>query len=134
MEKYYTPAIEEFHVGFEYEINMHFRMAEESKWYSAIITKDNWGANMDIINVLARARVKYLDREDIESLGWKYRSEEKHNVKENGGETIFTTFYGDSKSAFGLVISNKSRLVTIYQLPYHLDKKTIHLIIKNKSE
>jgi hypothetical protein len=57
MEKYYTPEIEEFHVGFEYEYN-----------YEEGITRV-LGTN-DTVDT-EEVRVKYLDKEDIESLGFK---------------------------------------------------------------
>jgi len=75
---YYTPSIEEFHVGFEYEINYN------GKWFLKTIpiyptTKEKY--NEEVI------RVKYLDREAIESLGWKCIEQElttcpRYNVYE----------------------------------------------------
>lgn len=77
--KYYTPTIEEFHVGFEYEY------LESEKWEKETITEgslssgdcgaDHYVENdfNHIRNLLPKdkIRVKHLDREDIESLGWK---------------------------------------------------------------
>lgn len=69
--KYYTPTIEEFHVGFEYEL-----LGNSGNWY-----KNNFGdANGEYWNELSecywdithnKLRVKYLDQSDIESLGWE---------------------------------------------------------------
>jgi hypothetical protein len=63
MSKYYTPEIEEFHVGFEYQ----FRIG--SSWVDMVYTSAH-GLEGRILTDLVR--VKYLDREDIESLGFKY--------------------------------------------------------------
>lgn len=78
--KYYTPTIEEFHVGFEYEtyvtvlglIQEGVIGAESNYWKKTFMN-----AQADIIAIDFNIRyngvirVKYLDREDIESLGWK---------------------------------------------------------------
>lgn len=58
--KYYTPSIEEFHVGFEYEVydRLHNIWNKENNFFL------QQGDFDDSI------RVKYLDQEDIESLGW----------------------------------------------------------------
>lgn len=72
--KYYTPDISEFHVGFEYE-----RM-NGTDWEKAELTNvDCWGTMArgyenefeEIDSLIRSVRVKYLDKEDIESLGFK---------------------------------------------------------------
>jgi hypothetical protein len=67
---YYTPKIEEFHVGFEYEeLTPQFQgdcetyEKKECGQISLIGVMKSWKYFVDY-------RVKYLDREDIESLGW----------------------------------------------------------------
>lgn len=66
--KYYTPKIEEFHVGFEYEENTL------SGWNTKIMTWNDYPSYAgDYIGEGLqedRIRVKYLDREDIESLNF----------------------------------------------------------------
>lgn len=62
--KYYTPTIEEFHVGFEYEMNYGY-----NEW-SYEFTPYDFGTISDFI-AEDKCRVKYLDREDIESLGFE---------------------------------------------------------------
>lgn len=73
--KYYTPSIEEFHIGFELEYYNDY----SDSWVLLTISKDtydwdSWGAYSDDethpFSSQAKFRVKYLDREDIESLGY----------------------------------------------------------------
>lgn len=76
--KYYTPIIEEFHQGFEYErwLSSEYTPEKYIKEIFEFVDKDHiW--DDDVTNMLACAynggdtvRVKYLDQEDIESLGW----------------------------------------------------------------
>ena len=72
MDKYYTPEIKEFHVGFEYEV----RVPEGKLW-----SKETFHLNKSHIDLIKyvniqdefthRAiRVKYLDKKDIEDLGF----------------------------------------------------------------
>ena len=71
-KKYYTPSIEEFHVGFEYE-----RCDDGYSWFKDTFPR-TWenGQGVGWPKLLSNAikgryiRVKHLDREDIESLGW----------------------------------------------------------------
>jgi hypothetical protein len=61
-EKYYTPSIEEFHVGFEF------------KWFdtsNGIWLVKEYNEATIIALSLDRVRVKYLDSEDIKKLGWE---------------------------------------------------------------
>ena len=66
VEKYYIPEIEEFHVGFEVET----MSSKTNDWVNYTITVDDCLGTWDIF--LTKTRIKYLDREDIESLGWKH--------------------------------------------------------------
>ena len=66
--KYYTPTIEEFHVGFEYETRMYYK--NDPIWtkgdFQDVVDGDWY--NFEVKN----CRVKHLDREDIEGLGWEF--------------------------------------------------------------
>lgn len=67
-DKYYTPSIEEFHVGFRYQSHADPRTDngwddEEVDRYS-IIYPLKVDSDVDY-------RVKYLDDDDIEELGWE---------------------------------------------------------------
>ncbi len=74
--KYYTPEISEFHIGFEFEYRVKDDIWEKDTIDTSI--SDRKGLVLDIpseneygydpINI----RVKHLDREDIESLGFVY--------------------------------------------------------------
>jgi len=73
-EKYYTPTIEEFHVGFEYEE----ALGDKFNFVKTVYGNDRDVPLLDsdeslLLSVEAELnvnliRVKYLDREDIESL------------------------------------------------------------------
>jgi len=73
--KYYTPQIEEFHVGFELEIKLH----ELKNW-----EKHTWlpgDQASSVVKYLDQIRVKYLSKECIESFGFEL-------IKEYSDETI----------------------------------------------
>lgn len=84
--KYYTPSIEEFHVGFRYEYNskdfMSLLDGTAGQWkkenFHCGCGLDGESEMNDIYNLIDRKsiRIKVLDRDDIEELGWKY--EGKH--------------------------------------------------------
>lgn len=63
--KYYTPKIEEFHVGFEYEVKLN-----SGEWVKYTLTTlselnfEDWSLKQNDV------RVKHLDTEGLESLGW----------------------------------------------------------------
>ena len=71
--KYYTPEISEFFVGFEYE----YRFFTHSEWESSIFESEvgeiecNPFDNIEYLLQEKNIRVKYLDSEDIESLGFE---------------------------------------------------------------
>jgi hypothetical protein len=63
MNKYYTPEISEFHVGFEFE-----KEWVDGSWSKETLEVDDL---KDIEEeMLPITRVKFLDKEDIESLGF----------------------------------------------------------------
>lgn len=75
--KYYTPTIDEFYVGFEFKSNyILFREGNKGdEWFKHILSLENHGWFWEAYYndaVEAEFRVKYLDREDIESLGFVY--------------------------------------------------------------
>lgn len=63
--KYYTPSIDEFYQGFEFEFN-----TGNEGWIKQVSDpRPPYSFYTEKYRDLAR--VKYLDQEDIESLGWK---------------------------------------------------------------
>ena len=127
-EKYYTPDITEFHVGFEFE------EFEQEQWVKA--TSD--GSDIYHIDRYQikdnKIRVKYLDQSDIESLGWSF--EKKHPgleqlqfTKDLGGPLddlcleydleshyLRISWYGDGDvTRFSGTIKNKSELNKLMQ-------------------
>lgn len=81
---YYTPSIEEFHVGFEYEeleftyTDKGWYTSKEQKWLTKIFKATDYIESYYLAERVKRSlfttsiRVKYLDKEDIESLGFTY--------------------------------------------------------------
>lgn len=72
---YYTPELEELHTGYsiEYEYYNEKRGGWTNDWITNIITT---GKQIDRIGSKifeGRVRVKYLDKEDILSLGWVHK-------------------------------------------------------------
>ena len=110
MEKYYTPKIEEFHVGFEFE-----KEWEDGSWSKEILEVDEL---KDIEEeMLPITRVKYLDKEDIESLGFsifenktRYKKYKKNNyiLGHYGVKTVI--IWDVAGELFDGEIKNKSEL------------------------
>ena len=125
MEKYYIPELEEFHVGFEIELYS----VEEGCWGKYIL-KDT-DKPSDFLNDINfdNCRVKNLNQEDIESLGWEVLQQEenwvikfKHFEKKTSKNT-FLEFYSDSN------------VVVINNGEWYEDNITwFSGVIKNKSE
>lgn len=84
MEKYYTPEIEEFHVGFEYET----KRKDENSWIKRTWNKYDVYSSLD--NTHEEVRVKYLDREDVESLGFEDLGNHSY---EYGDSKLFLSHY-----------------------------------------
>ena len=82
--KYYTPKIEEFHVGFEYEFAFNKKNYTKIVYDGSQVLKsksyyDDYGCEYDAVeDDLKYCRVKYLDKEDIESFGFKYIDEDTY--------------------------------------------------------
>lgn len=78
--RYYTPTIEEFQVGFEYEVFQKgnkepvlfstFPIETEDKWYGYTFPDPFLGFRLDKMFETYILRVKYLDEQDIKELGW----------------------------------------------------------------
>lgn len=122
-KKYYTPDISEFHVGFEYEFR-DFKNPE--KFNKEVVTLDNLEF-LDVIEgwiKLKDIKVKYLDKEDIEELGWKI-VEVIDDFTITASKDEFRLFYflnlknlkvlGNTSIKFEGFIKNKSELKKLMQ-------------------
>jgi len=79
INKYYTPDITEFKVGFKYEYYSDYAKI----WKSYILKLDDYKSTqmseswfIEEVLELKNIRVKHLDKEDIESLGWELITEQ----------------------------------------------------------
>lgn len=128
MSEYYIPEIEEFHVGFEFEMNDTW-----GRWKKLTLTEEmlknplvSVGSGNERVPYYRNTRVKYLDREDIESLGWNYKhvySPQLEFMSENRDYEIsydveinhlrVEVDEEDDVTLFNGTIKNKSELVTL---------------------
>lgn len=121
-KKFYVPEIEEFHVGFEYE----FRTLEG--WKKKTMSWNDYPSYAgdyigEAIKETDGIRVKYLDREDIESLGFKYIGGESPMcfVKDNVNIDLFNSrsmfvYYLRTQKLFEGTIKNKSELKRVLKM------------------
>lgn len=84
---YYTPSIDEFHFGFEYEYttlgSWSSYLTESNDWLKQTFTYGtDWEETEfeDVKHLIEekKLRVKYLDKSDIVSLGWEFDKELKN--------------------------------------------------------
>ncbi len=90
--KYYTPEIEEFHKGFEFE------------WFENQFKKDTFAITTDddleIIDDEIREgkiRVKLLDKEDVLSFGWKDDGNDWFRFRSNTNHNYELSIYDDNR-------------------------------------
>jgi len=113
-KKYYTPEIEEFHIGFEYE------WLDENKLWNKATPIEISRKNFD--EQTYGLRVKYLDKEDIESLGFEFIKEDK-----------FSKYFKFQN--FNLqTVKNGTHGIHIAQLDEDGHSIVFKGIVKNKSE
>lgn len=130
--KFYVPQIEEFHIGFGYEYHEHFGK-EFGKWNKYTI--ESASKLLQVCDLLASGsiRVKLLDIEDIQELGWEYHKEDKNfsnwkTYKRNDKFLTFNTeditkieihngeWYEDRNTYFEGTIKNYNELQIIMQM------------------
>jgi hypothetical protein len=122
--KYYTPSIDEFHVGFKYQ-----ELDSNDVWVDKVFYSLLLDFNINYV------RVKYLDKEDIESLGFKY-VKNNENIFSGDGKSILFKYNVDQYSKYELLMFEKNNQVWI-NLVHEPTKMVIPYfkgIIKNKSE
>jgi hypothetical protein len=126
-DKHYTPSKEEFHIDFEYE----YYMEEHDKWQ---ISHPSTFERLDEHIKKSKTRVKYLDIDDILSLGWKY-------VIPSDGEYQIDNYYSITKDIpepnkttieFRLRVLGGENHLSIWS--EDTDATYFDGIIKNKSE
>lgn len=129
MNKYYTPSIEEFHIGFEYEYFNEYT----NSYVPEIVTIEDIVERPIFENIELNKkqhsllRVKYLDKEDIESLGFKLsEGSDCDYINEHGDKLHVGTYYHHGDEGFTLWLTKIINKVEVKVLQwYH---------IKNKSE
>ena len=126
-DKYYTPEIEEFHVGFEYEVLI------DGSWIRFVCDKhfcltnvySNYSEKFSVDEKIKdnKCRVKYLDVEDLDSLGFEIPPVSLPN------------FHINYSLSCSMMFSNKDALCRLDMLNSKHKMKTSYLgKIKNKSE
>lgn len=121
--QYYTPTIEEFHVGFEYQhnalmTNMLFW------WLDKTVKNDTKIKDIESDISVRKIRVKHLDKEDIKDLGWRIINEDK--ISKN----ITFNICGDDTGMFELFFEYKGRI----NIKSSLFQYSFNGTLKNKSE
>lgn len=83
MNTYYTPKIEDFHIGFECEFKNQMQSNEWEKqicdWSLLLIALDEDGYNTEEFPDIFR--IKVLDQQDCEELGWEHIGYQWYNLK-----------------------------------------------------
>lgn len=118
MDKYYTPEIEEFYIGFEYEI------CYDELWFVR-----NIPFYPLVKDIQYKYRVKYLDKEDIESLGFSRISDDCFNLP-------IKEYRGRLNQEIRILIRQTVLIYLAMDMNYN-DKDNLVLFtgnIKNKSE
>jgi hypothetical protein len=119
-DKYYTPSIEEFHVGFEYidsNKNEIFDGLDDSD-YNELLYIDWAIKNTDNI------KVKYLDSEDLESLGYQRTTKGEDIIWRNPNNISVIIEAGykngyiihNGTSTFRGIVRNKSELKQVLRM------------------
>lgn len=102
--KYYTPELSEFFVGFEYEVMIANEDYDGHGWMKLTYPKDPLiGESISRKSNMKDIRVKYLDKQDLEDCGFELR-----HICELKKED-----YGFYKGEFSGVIWNSSGKMSI---------------------
>lgn len=123
--KYYTPELWEFHVGFEFEYLTPNGSYKIGNWDDKLIDHGELNTFTDEIEKTAHSicRVKFLDREDIESLGWKDVGQDEYQIDVK-----------DSAFSWQLEKAHDDVLQSFWRLNTEDNSQIIWLQIRNKSE
>ncbi len=127
--KYYIPTIEEFHVGFEYETYVAGSNTEYKKMAYSLTSPLVHNAYAQGLQE-GWIRVKYLDKEDIESLGWKFGTTFKNlEVFHKNSNVLFFNSKSLDISISEPISSNKNET-----MKERLTQSIFCGTLKNKSE
>lgn len=136
-ELYYTPKIEEFHVGFEHEVfEIPFGISKtekDGKWekgslpHPGFFQEINWKAFVEAIEE-KHVRVKYLDQEGIESLGWT-PSKDTPGVYDLGNWAL--RHFKDTST---VSIIERDLVKSKNYMTIGAPSTVMHIVVKNKSE
>ena len=135
MDKYYTPEKEEFCIGFEFEYLSAWQQSD-TEWEPLVFNNFKDLTSLNTYFKHAEFRVKYLTKEDIESLGFKVEEEFRNDNLYKYNFLIKEDLDFDEGKIIGsynienryLTIENGAQWPEDHQ--YYVDE----LIIKNKSE
>ena len=111
VEKYYTPSIEEFSVGFDYEVHTCFDGSGNYKWikqtfhestFELLIDTDDGGERGFSAGLIhpVKLRVKLLDRQDIEECGFTHEKDNQYyafSSTENDGELNLILYFNEDE-------------------------------------
>lgn len=131
-KKYYTPKIEEFHVGFEFESRWNNNSWEKHTWKLDSFLCLIGHGEYDFSNY-GELRVKYLDRADIESFEFEYLRESPY-----GGIGVFKrTLVKDNATTTYIITSGgvtKFQVSVRFEGGYSVTRDEVQFTINNKAE
>ena len=137
--KYYTPEINEFFVGFEYE-HYHENCDSWLKCYYDTMYDQRESSDLDELH-MDKERVKYLDKSDIESLGFNIKAESHpwfKSVDNSGPDAMYFNKFIDKMELILFYSIEINKLEIHIQVPCNKDYTTYKAVfigtIKNKSE
>lgn len=128
--KYYTPKLGEFFQGFEYQVLRNNNWEKEDLLYSNKYIKVHGFSYLDSLIQGNKVRVKYLDSEDIESLGFKEEFKNENFINYKKSEFVYLSYninlniidinngldYNDSFTYFYGKIKNKSEFIKLLKM------------------
>lgn len=99
--KYYTPSLDEFRLGFEYEIFEDFDHYPTKEWHKQVYGKD--GANPEDFGYITQSnienktvRVKFFSHQDLVELGFKESGDEpEERFDSYNGNTAIQLYFDD---------------------------------------